>query len=47
MEHTFNVKIGTPVIDIWNRKCYVPIIIEGEEVKELEVGFGEIEIGTK
>jgi hypothetical protein len=44
MEHTLDVKIKTPIIDIWNKKFIVPVEIEGKEVKEFEVGFGEMEI---
>lgn len=44
MEHTLDVKIKTPIIDIWNRRFIVPVEIEGKEVKEFEVGFGEMEV---
>lgn len=44
MEHTLNVKIKTPILDIWNRRFIVPVEIEGKEVKEFEVRFGEMEI---
>lgn len=43
MTQTFNIKIGRPVIDFWNRKVEAPLFVNEEKVKTLEMNFGELE----